>query len=236
VQARKRQPHPFDPSRPRQRKRYRAAKRSRKRRCHALYDRIVRPAMRWRAWRDVRAKGGSAGVDAGQRDDVERQGVTAFLRALEQDLRAGSYRAQPVRRVDISTPDGRERPRGMPTVRDRVVQQACKLVIEPLLAANCQDTSYGVRPKRSATQAVKVVNGHLIAHGYVGEVDSERFVDTIDHARLMRLVARRISDRRVFKLLRQWQKAGVGEAGQWHPTTMGSPQGGVSSPVLANIY
>ena len=196
---------------------------------------MFRPDMRWRAWREVRANGGSAGIDAVQRDDVERQGVTTVLQARAQDLRAGSYRPPPVRRVSIPTPDGRQRPLGMPTVSDRVVPQACTIVIEPLVEANCQDTSDGFRPKRSATQAVKVVKEPLLANGYVGEVEIEGCFDPRDHERLMRLVARRISDRRVFKLLRQWLTVGVVEEGQWHPTTMGSPQGGVISPVLANL-
>jgi RNA-directed DNA polymerase len=123
----------------------------------------------------------------------------------------------------------------MPTVSDRVVQQACKIVIEPLFEANFQDTSSGFRPKRSATQAVKVVKEQLISNGYGVEVDIERFFDTIDQELRMRLGARRSSDRRVFTLLRQWLKAGVVEAGQWHPTTMGAPQGGVISPVVATI-
>jgi len=131
----------MDPSRQLQRRLYQAAKKSRNRRFHALYDRIFRPDILWRAWREVRANGGSAGADGVRRDDIEQQGVDAFLQALAQDLRAGSYRPQPVRRVYIPKPDGRQRPRGMPTVRDRVVQQACNIVIEPLFDANFQDTS-----------------------------------------------------------------------------------------------
>ncbi len=191
--------------------------------------------MRWRAWRDVRAHGGSAGSDAVQRDDGERPGVTTVLQARAQDLRAGSSRPPPGRRVSLPTPDGRHRPLGMPTVSDRVVPQACTIVIEPLVEANCQDTSDGFRPKRRATHAVKVVKEPRLAHGYVGAVEIEGVVDPRDHERLRRWVARRISDRRVFTLRRQWLTVGVVEEGQWHPTPRGSPPGGVISPVLATL-
>jgi RNA-directed DNA polymerase len=177
MHARKGQPHPMDPSRQLQRRLYQAAKKSRNRRFHALYDRIFRPDILWRAWREVRANGGSAGADGVRIADIEQQGVEAFLQALAQDLRAGSYRPQPVRRVYIPKPDGRQRPLGMPTVRDRVVQQACKIVIEPLFEANFQDTSYGFRPKRSAAQAVKVIKEQLVSNRYVVDIDIERFLD-----------------------------------------------------------
>jgi len=150
-----------DKTRELQRELYLAAKRSRNRRFHALYDRIFRPDILWRAWEEVRRNGGSAGMDGVTIEEVEREGVEQFLYQIEQDLKAGKYRPRPVRRVYIPKPDGRQRPIGIPSVRDRVVQQACKIVIEPVFEANFQDNSYGFRPKRSAQQAVKVVREAL---------------------------------------------------------------------------
>jgi len=129
-----------------QRELYLAAKRSRNRRFHALYDRIFRPDILWRAWEEVRRNGGSAGMDGVTIEEVEREGVEQFLYQIEQDLKAGKYRPRPVRRVYIPKPDGRQRPIGIPSVRDRVVQQACKIVIEPVFEANFQDNSYGSVP------------------------------------------------------------------------------------------
>jgi group II intron reverse transcriptase/maturase len=167
-----------------------------------LYDRIFRPDMLWRAWQEVRATGGAAGIDGVTIEEVERHGVNQFLEQIRQDLRAGTYRPQSVLRVHIPKPDGGQRPLGIPTVRDRVVQQACKLVIEPIFEANFQATSYGFRPKRSAHQAVKAVRHALIRGWWVVDADIQHYFDTIDHTLLLGLVARRISDRRVLKLIR----------------------------------
>jgi RNA-directed DNA polymerase len=228
-----------------QNKLYLKAKREPVYRFYLLYDKVWRADILLHAYGLCRANGGAAGVDGVTFADIDESGLEAWLAALAADLREEKYRPEAVRRVRIPKPDGGERLLGIPTVRDRVVQQAAKLVLEPIFEAEFEPNAYGYRPKRGALDAVQEVH-RAIQHGEVHVVDADlsKYFDSIPHRELMQSVARRVSDGKMLRLIRMWLKAPAEETDDRGHTLRtggersreGTPQGGVISPLLANVY
>jgi group II intron reverse transcriptase/maturase len=227
-----------DPVRALQHALYRAAKADPGRRFHALWDKVYRRDVLERAWVNVRRNGGAAGIDRTTIADVEQYGVARLLDELATDLKDGRWRPLPARRVFIPKPGGRERrPLSIPTVRDRVVQAAVKIVLEPVFEADMLNCSFGFRPRRAAHDALQVlIDESWRGRRWVVETDIANCFEAIPHEKLMQAVEERVSDQSVLKLLRVMLRAGVMSDGQVQRSVAGTPQGGVASPLLANIY
>jgi len=228
-----------------QRKIYFKAKSEPDFRFYQLYDKIYRADILQYAYRSAKANGGSAGVDGVTFEQIESVGAEEWLSGIRKELHAKTYKPQPVLRVMIPKPGGGSRPLGIPTVKDRVVQTAAKLVIEPVFEADLEPNTYGYRPKRSALDAIQMVH-ELLCKGYTDVVDADlsKYFDTIPHSELMKCVARRIADRNILRLIKLWLKVpveeqdkdGRGRMSGGRQSKKGTPQGGVISPLLANLY
>jgi len=216
---------------------YHAAKDKKDRKFYSLHDKICRLDVLQDAWKRVSANGGSPGIDRKSIEDIESYGVPRFLNEIQHELMKKEYIVPRVRRVYIPKQDGKQRPLGIPTVKDRVVQQAVKSIIEPIFEADFKDFSYAYRKGRSAKQASTEIYRY-INYGYtkVVEIDIKGFFDHIDHEKMIFFVMKRIADPYVIKLIREWLRAGIVYEGETLYPSEGTPQGGVISPLLANIY
>jgi RNA-directed DNA polymerase len=227
-----------------QRKLYRKAKQEKEYRFYLLYDKVYRMDILDHAYRLVKANKGASGIDGETFEQIEERegGAERYLEGIGGELRRKDYKPQAVRRVYIPKASGGKRPLGIPVIKDRVVQMAVKIVIEPIFEADFQDNSYGFRPKRNAHQAVDDVTNHLFkGRTEVIDADISKYFDTIPHDKLMPVVAKRIVDKQVLRLIKMWLRAPIAEEREdgkkeYKGNEKGTPQGGVISPLLANIY
>jgi len=228
-----------------QRKLYRKAKQEENFKFYILYDKISLPYFLRESYRRLKANKGSAGIDGISFSQIEKEGLRAFLLNIQHELQSETYKPTAVKRVYIPKANGKLRPLGIPTIKDRVVQMSCKMVIESIFDADFQDCSYGFRPKRSAEGAIKEIHQNLKEYKVeVFDADLSGYFDTIPHNKLMILLKERISDQRVLRLIGMWLKCPIIEVDErgkqrvfgGRMNKIGTPQGGVISPLLANIY
>ncbi len=223
-----------------QEKLYQKAKQERGYKFYVLYDKMFIPYILREAWKQVKANGGAAGVDGVTLEAVEKHGVDNYLKDLGEELRKQTYQPQAVKRVMIPKANGGERPLGIPTVKDRIAQTVCKMVLEPIFEADFEESSYGFRPNRSSKDAIRAIKEHLKeGRTEVLDADLSKYFDTIPHDKLQIALKERISDPRMLKLINKWLKVPVKEKGTYTSgkgNQKGTPQGGVISPLLANIY
>jgi len=220
-----------------QRKLHEKAKAEPKFQFYSLYDKTYRMEVLEEAYRKAKANGGASGVDGETFEGVDKKGSEVYLAELQLEMKERRYVPKPVQRVYIPKPNGKQRPLGIPTIRDRIAQTAFLLVLEPIFEADFADSSYGFRPQKNAHDAVREVYKYLNwGCVEVYDVDLEKYFDTVNHSKLMKLIARRISDGQILHVIRQWLDCGYVEDGQHRQSNRGTPQGGVISPLLANIY
>jgi group II intron reverse transcriptase/maturase len=223
-----------------QEKLYQKAKQERGYVFYVLYDKMFIPYMLREAWKSVKSNDGAPGVDGITLWKVEEYGVDVYLKELGEELRKQTYKPQAVKRVMIPKANGGQRPLGIPTVRDRIAQTVCKMILEPIFEADFEDSSYGFRPERSSKDAITAIKEHLKAgKTEVYDADLSKYFDTIPHDKLQIALKQRIADPRMLKLITKWLKVSVYEDGQYKSgkdNHTGTPQGGVISPLLANIY
>jgi group II intron reverse transcriptase/maturase len=219
---------------------YQKAKQERDCKFYVLYDKMFLPHMLREAWKQVKSNGGSSGVDGVGITDVEKYGVNEYLSELGEELRKQTYQPKAVKRVMIPKANGGERPLGIPTVKDRIAQTVCKMILEPIFEADFEDISYGFRPERGAKDAIKTIKTNLqMGKVNVLDADMSKYFDTIPHDKLMITLKQRISDPRMLKLIIKWLKAPIFEDNQFKGgkrNKVGTPQGGVISPLLSNNY